>query len=78
MSMKYDKHFVITSFISIFNLDYKFLLSRYKFCKTDHITHPSDSAVPKWVPCIWPCIYGLFYQAIILPDAEILSLAEMW
>jgi hypothetical protein len=47
MSMKYDKHFMITSCISVFNLDYQFLLSRYKFCETDHIMHPSDSDVPK-------------------------------
>jgi len=78
MSMEYDKHFMITYFINIFNLDYKFLLSRYKFCKNDHVAHPSDSHVPKQVPYIWPCIHGLFYQEIILPDAEILSLAEMW
>ena len=78
MSVEYDKCFMITSCINIFNLDYKFLLSRNKFCKNDHIMHTSDSYVPKRVPSIWPCIHSLFYQEIILPGAEILSLAEMW
>jgi len=53
-----------------------FCCGRYKICKNDHITRSSDSDVLKRVSCIRARFLGPLYKEIILPDAEILSLAE--